>query len=313
MRALETAEESEAIRDRYGRSLFGQGCLLARRLVERGMPSLEAEMSTSREVESLRVNIGAKSQRATVDDERTAHLQHVDSAKSGMTGRFRGRDNAWTLTLQTRREIPNVEAAGEFLIAQFQTALGDDFEMTIKDIRRDASLSGLFDLAEFADRNGDDRLSLEELTSYSNLVAAAVRSQVWVFVRDRGYNLLPFLDTDGDARLSYSELSRAHLVSDHERPSDLPRQYEISFGSAPLHSWGGMMIPSSRNPLNARTTTGHAGPRWFQALDRNVDGVVSPREFLGPPSAFNSFDGNGDGMVSVDEAHRGAGRNTENE
>ncbi len=32
------------MRDRYGRNLFGQGCLLARRLVERGVPFVEVSL-----------------------------------------------------------------------------------------------------------------------------------------------------------------------------------------------------------------------------------------------------------------------------
>jgi hypothetical protein len=40
-RAFNLDEESDALRDRYGRNLFGQGCLLARRLVERGVPFVE--------------------------------------------------------------------------------------------------------------------------------------------------------------------------------------------------------------------------------------------------------------------------------
>jgi hypothetical protein len=44
MRAFDLAEESDAIRDRYGRGTFGQGCLLARRLVERGVPFVEVSL-----------------------------------------------------------------------------------------------------------------------------------------------------------------------------------------------------------------------------------------------------------------------------
>jgi uncharacterized protein (DUF1501 family) len=40
-RAFDLSEEKESLRDRYGRTLFGQGCLLARRLVERGVPFVE--------------------------------------------------------------------------------------------------------------------------------------------------------------------------------------------------------------------------------------------------------------------------------
>ena len=40
-KAFDLDEEKDAVRDAYGRSLFGQGCLLARRLVERGVPFVE--------------------------------------------------------------------------------------------------------------------------------------------------------------------------------------------------------------------------------------------------------------------------------
>jgi hypothetical protein len=46
-RAFRLDEEPAAVRDAYGRTLFGQGCLLARRLVERGVPFVEVTLGTS--------------------------------------------------------------------------------------------------------------------------------------------------------------------------------------------------------------------------------------------------------------------------
>jgi uncharacterized protein (DUF1501 family) len=43
-RAFDLSGEKAALRDRYGRNLFGQGCLLARRLVERGVPFVEVTL-----------------------------------------------------------------------------------------------------------------------------------------------------------------------------------------------------------------------------------------------------------------------------
>jgi hypothetical protein len=43
-KAFNLDEESPGLRDSYGRNLFGQGCLLARRLVERGVPFVEVTM-----------------------------------------------------------------------------------------------------------------------------------------------------------------------------------------------------------------------------------------------------------------------------
>jgi hypothetical protein len=42
--AFNISEEPGAVRDAYGRNMFGQGCLLARRLVERGVPFVEVTL-----------------------------------------------------------------------------------------------------------------------------------------------------------------------------------------------------------------------------------------------------------------------------
>jgi uncharacterized protein (DUF1501 family) len=42
--AFDLSDENDKLRDRYGRNRFGQGCLLARRLVERGVPFVEVAL-----------------------------------------------------------------------------------------------------------------------------------------------------------------------------------------------------------------------------------------------------------------------------
>ena len=46
-KAFNLDEEPAALRDAYGRNLFGQGCLLARRLVEQGVPFVEVTLGGS--------------------------------------------------------------------------------------------------------------------------------------------------------------------------------------------------------------------------------------------------------------------------
>jgi len=46
-KAFELEEEPAPVRDAYGRTAFGQGCLLARRLVERGVPFVEVSLSSA--------------------------------------------------------------------------------------------------------------------------------------------------------------------------------------------------------------------------------------------------------------------------
>jgi hypothetical protein len=42
--AFELEREPDAVREAYGRGRFGQGCLLARRLIERGVPFIEVSL-----------------------------------------------------------------------------------------------------------------------------------------------------------------------------------------------------------------------------------------------------------------------------
>jgi len=44
-KAFNLADEKDELRDAYGRNLFGQGCLLARRLIERGVPFVEVGLT----------------------------------------------------------------------------------------------------------------------------------------------------------------------------------------------------------------------------------------------------------------------------
>ena len=45
LKAFDVSQEKSEIRDRYGRTPFGQGCLLARRLVESGVTFVEVELN----------------------------------------------------------------------------------------------------------------------------------------------------------------------------------------------------------------------------------------------------------------------------
>jgi hypothetical protein len=46
IKAFDLDEEKKELRDRYGRNLFGQGCLLARRLIEHDVPFVEVSLAT---------------------------------------------------------------------------------------------------------------------------------------------------------------------------------------------------------------------------------------------------------------------------
>jgi uncharacterized protein (DUF1501 family) len=45
VKAFDLEEEDDTLREAYGKNQFGQGCLLARRLIERGVPFVEVSLS----------------------------------------------------------------------------------------------------------------------------------------------------------------------------------------------------------------------------------------------------------------------------
>ncbi len=56
VQAFELARESETTRDRYGRTSFGQSCLLARRLIEVAVPFVEVNMGLGNDGWDTHVN-----------------------------------------------------------------------------------------------------------------------------------------------------------------------------------------------------------------------------------------------------------------
>ena len=43
-------------------------------------------------------------------------------------------------------------------------------------------------------------------------------------------------------------------------------------------------------------------PVWFRKMDKNDDGDISPREWLGTDEDFAKIDADGDGLISAAEA-----------
>jgi Ca2+-binding EF-hand superfamily protein len=162
-----------------------------------------------------------------------------------------------------------------------------------------------------ADRDQDDRVSFAEWQEFGKLIASAPRGRVILTVSERGTSLFELLDLDRDRRLSLRELGRAvELLEMFDRNGDgfltrdeLPRQYQLTISNG-LRSLAGQVVdppgygPATRGPVPQR------GPLWFRKMDRNNDGVVSRREFLGPKSEFDRIDKNGDGLIDPDEAEQ---------
>ena len=197
------------------------------------------------------------------------------------------------------------------LKSQFQPADADNNGYIDKEeSRRLGSFRNLFDAL---DADHDEKLFLEEAVEGVLPLARLLSQQIRLTVTDRGRDLFRILDSDSDGRLSKREFwampNRAALWDkDHDgriAQTEIPQQYRLVTARGDLSRLNrirGIVVASNPNMSTRRTTGTASGPTWFQRMDRNKDGDISPREFLGTPQTFEKLDQNGDGLISPDEA-----------
>jgi hypothetical protein len=130
-------------------------------------------------------------------------------------------------------------------------------------------------------------------------------------ITDQGRALFELLDANGDGRLSVRELRTAWTrLAPWDRDGDgrlaeteVPRQFVVSVDA------GQVNLPFRVAVANRAARRGQArqapkGPLWFRKMDRNNDGDVSFREWLGTEEEFRRIDTDGDGLISPEEAER---------
>lgn len=159
----------------------------------------------------------------------------------------------------------------------------------------------------YADRNRDDKLTRQEFDQFLDVLYSLSGTGIGLSLYPQSQNWFGILDENGDARLSRVELRRSWSllkirlgfsgseIEKSETPGDL--QFVLHQGHRMYVNYTG------RNYLNPPPLTPPGrGPAWFRKMDRNGDGSISRREFLGGKSDFDRLDRDRDGLIRTDEA-----------
>jgi Ca2+-binding EF-hand superfamily protein len=168
---------------------------------------------------------------------------------------------------------------------------------------------GLFELI---DTDGDDKIFWPEMERYVRSRAEVAATRCDIVLHDLGHGFFEALDLNHDGRLGLREIRAAPTTLQRLRKpdqtvlraTDPPRRLhlEVVRGSFQLFGTGGM--GESTVPRVVAQPRSPVGPIWFQRMDRNLDGDLSWKEFLGPRHVFEELDTDHDGLIDPKEAEK---------
>lgn len=166
------------------------------------------------------------------------------------------------------------------------------------------------------DQNSDKMVTRDELFSFVERDLMAAASRIEVTVKQDGKTLFSLLDANQDRRLSAREIkSGTSILQKYDLNGDgafaeteLGTEYVLTLGlgRSELRRNSGMMTMQAMSMNSGDAILpgleGLNGPEWFRRMDRNQDGDVSAREFLGTSTQFAALDTDQDGLMSASEA-----------
>jgi Ca2+-binding EF-hand superfamily protein len=188
----------------------------------------------------------------------------------------------------------------------------------------DADKNGYLDQGEFAtlgvpgaefaavDENRDSMVVYEELEKSLKQIAALEQAALLLTISDDAKTLFEILDANLDNRLGpreFREGAKRIREYDANRDGRLARaEMRTKYGLEVSLARPDFLNVSLTDPnmmqqaRQGRVSPATSGPTWFRKMDRNQDGDLTWREFLGQRADFNRIDANQDGLIDLNEA-----------
>ena len=208
------------------------------------------------------------------------------------------------------------------------TAINNKYEQSdstklyrIRFLTSDRDKNGYLDETEYAsiqlpaafkdvDANGDGMLYRDEMTPFLEFDAIAIQARIEMMVGDEGRTLFELLDGNVDRRLTQREIREGFITRlavvdrNHDErvaQSELESRYRLTFSFGRNQTFD-RNTGAMNAPLTPRLRSQGTGPTWYRRMDRNLDGDITWREFLGSRKQFDQLDVNSDEMIDVTEA-----------
>ena len=162
------------------------------------------------------------------------------------------------------------------------------------------------------DADGDGMLMQNEVKDYARTNSSLAEATLVVTVRDDAATLFDILDGNDDNRLSPREFQEGAIRIkryDHDRDGRFGMTEMRSEFSLKISRTRPQFLSTTRQNQNPNANVGvprftpdTSGPTWFRKMDRNQDGDVAWREFLGPRADFDRIDSDGNALIDLNEA-----------
>jgi Ca2+-binding EF-hand superfamily protein len=159
-----------------------------------------------------------------------------------------------------------------------------------------------------ADKNADGKLTRVELVNWLDFLSTARGVNLTLTCNDLGRSFFDVLDANGDGRLSLREMRSAWkrlgplAKGGALGQNDLPRTMRLDINWGGGQSFGPVPVAVVEWATGVPTRGRPGAPVWFRKMDKNNDGDISPREWLGTDEEFKAIDADGDGLISAEEA-----------